>query len=147
MARDIGVSRERVRQVLKALKLPTRTRVSSPTDPSKTVRCKHTMVTGHRGAASELYAAADLIERGYEVFRAVSPAAKADLLIEKPDGSVERIQVRTGKRHKGINNKGTRLTYDNKGKYDRLAVVIPTEARILYIPPFEDPTATPEPGG
>jgi len=48
----------------------------------------------HRGTISELVAAADLTEKGYEVFRALDPCASCDLLTLK-DGKTQRVQVRT----------------------------------------------------
>ena len=48
----------------------------------------------HRGTISELTAAADLTEKGYEVFRALDPCASCDLVALK-DGKMQRVQVRT----------------------------------------------------
>ena len=51
--------------------------------------------SGETGARSELLVCANLIKRGYEVFRAVSPHCSCDLLVLK-SGITERIEVRTG---------------------------------------------------
>lgn len=53
--------------------------------------------SGHIGALHELLACADLIRRGYEVFRAVSPASPFDLIIFSKRG-MERVEVRTAVR-------------------------------------------------
>jgi hypothetical protein len=51
---------------------------------------------GTRGAVSELRVAADLMERGYEVFRALSPSCSCDIAVLK-DGRLLRIECRTGR--------------------------------------------------
>ena len=48
------------------------------------------------GAAAELRVCADLLQRGFEVFRAVSPDASADLVIFKQGGPILRVEVKTG---------------------------------------------------
>jgi len=48
-----------------------------------------------KGAISELLVAGDLLFKGYEVFRAVSPACSCDLIAQK-NGRLTRIEVRTG---------------------------------------------------
>lgn len=50
--------------------------------------------SGKRGALSELLVSADLIERGYDVFRAVSQSAPCDLVAMRGD-NIFRIEVRT----------------------------------------------------
>lgn len=55
------------------------------------------LCAGTVGAVGELVTAADLLQRGYEVFRSVSPAATCDLLISR-NGHILRIEVRTGRR-------------------------------------------------
>ncbi len=52
------------------------------------------------GTLSELIAAADLMERGYFVFRALSSAAPFDLLAVKEGRSV-RVEVRTASKQNG----------------------------------------------
>jgi len=47
-----------------------------------------------RGAISELRAAADLMNRGFEVFRAESPLASCDLIILK-DKIMKRVEVKS----------------------------------------------------
>lgn len=50
--------------------------------------------SGTVGAVSELVVCADLLKRGYEVFRAVSPSCSCDLAILK-EGKLHRVEVRT----------------------------------------------------
>lgn len=50
---------------------------------------------GNTGAAAELQVAADLLRKGRQVFRAVSPHASCDLLVLDEDGAFTRIEVRT----------------------------------------------------
>lgn len=71
------------------------------------------------GAISEMTVCADLLARGYEVFRSVSPACGCDLVAYR-DGVCVRVEVRTGKRYSNGN-----LCYPKgaRGHYDVMAVV------------------------
>jgi hypothetical protein len=77
--------------------------------------------TGTVGAISELVASVDLMRNGFEVFRAVSQACSADLVVLR-DGRMWRVEVRTGHRWNGS------LTYPwarkDIGRADVLAVVV-----------------------
>jgi hypothetical protein len=53
-----------------------------------------TIPTASTGAVSEMIVCADLLERGYEVFRAVSAASSCDILAMKGNQYV-RVEVRT----------------------------------------------------
>ncbi len=85
------------------------------------------------GASSELKVCADLLDRGYDVFRAVSPQCPCDLIAHK-DGRLCRVEVRTGSKltpdtiKYAINKK-----YD-QGRQDIFAVVLPSQ--IVYSPPL-----------
>jgi hypothetical protein len=59
--------------------------------------------TGTVGAISELAVAADLMRKGYAVFRALSPSCWCDLIAHK-DGVMFKVEVRTA--YKYINPKG-----------------------------------------
>jgi len=48
-----------------------------------------------RGAYGELLVCCDLLHKGYDVYRSVSPAAKCDLVVIRPP-IMYRIEVRTG---------------------------------------------------
>lgn len=84
--------------------------------------------TSNTGAAHELLVSADLMLKGYEVFRALSPDCPCDLAILK-EGRLLRVQVTTGYR----NLKG-KVTWPPKdpSKHDLLAVVISGD--ITYSP-------------
>jgi len=85
---------------------------------------------GTVGAIGELVVAADLLQRGYEVFRSLSPSASCDLAILK-DGQLLRIEVRTG-----YQSAEKKLIVSNKNhRADVLAVN--TNAGIIYIPTLE----------
>jgi hypothetical protein len=77
--------------------------------------------TGTIGAISELVICADLMKRGYHVFRAVSPSCPCDLLILM-DGRPLRVEVTSGI----MNNNGT-ISYSRhvKENFDMLAIVLP----------------------
>jgi hypothetical protein len=81
---------------------------------------------GTQGAIAELKVAAYLAERGYAVFRAVSPNSLCDLIVWK-DGKAQRIEVKTGQI---LATGGISATYPKPGRYfDILAVVLPNEIR------------------
>jgi len=83
------------------------------------------------GAISELRVAVDLMSRGYNVFRAMSPSCPCDLTVFKDD-KLLRIEVRTG--HMSISGK----TYNFKKERDKAdvwAIVFPD--KIIYEPSLE----------
>lgn len=91
--------------------------------------------SGTIGAISELVAAIDLGRKGYEVFRAISPAASCDLIALK-NTFTYRIEVRTGS--KLINS--SHSCYRHRIGYDRqdfLAIVLPNDT-VIYEPPLPD---------
>lgn len=90
------------------------------------------MSTGTTGAVSELIAASDLTLRGYDVFRAVSPAAPCDLIAIRGDRLV-RVEVRTGYRNRdgSINH---RPTPKDSGRQDCFAVVDIISRAVIYMP-------------
>lgn len=95
---------------------------------SELQQIKHS--TGVRGAISELLVAADLLERGYEVFRAVSQSCSCDLVATKPNVFLS-IEVRTGKRllHGNLNHSR------NNVRAMILAVVCHNEDDMIYYVP------------
>jgi hypothetical protein len=100
--------------------------------------------TGTLGAISELIICADLMKRGYHVFRALNPACPCDLLILL-NGKTFRIEVTSGYR----SDNGTLVwSKHNIDLYDVLALVMP-DGEIVYnglddpIPPV----VKSEPGG
>ena len=97
------------------------------------------LATASRGAVSEMVAACDLMERGYEVFRALSPACSCDLIALGPDGAL-RIEVRTGRRNTVTGqlmfarNDGRGTTKRSDGDLDHYAIVASTQ--VAYDPPL-----------
>ena len=94
-----------------------------------TVEYRHS--NANIGAASELVAAADLIAKGYEVFRAQTPNASCDLIALK-NGICERVEVRTGR----MRSDGTvTCGFDggDHGRSDLLAVVLKAERMVYYV--------------
>lgn len=87
---------------------------------------------GKTGAIVELAVAVDLLRRGFDVFRALSPSCSCDLVALKP-GLVLRIEVRTmiyyekGQRCYATAPKDT-------SKFDVLAAWDPIKETIQYIP-------------
>lgn len=72
-----------------------------------------------RGAVAELVACINLVNDGYEVFRAVSPSCSCDLIAQK-SGQMFRVEVRTGT----LTPTGKRY-FPAYGQYDMLIVVYP----------------------
>jgi hypothetical protein len=86
--------------------------------------------TGTRGAISEVVVCADLMERGMEVFRAVSPACSCDLAILNNAGLL-RVEVRTGYRDL-ITGK---INAQRNHNADILAICVNGE-EVIYEPPI-----------
>lgn len=87
------------------------------------------MASGHVGAMNEMKTCCDLIKRGFEVFRSVSPANGVDLVIIDENKKTLRVEVTTGRYLPS--GAITYTTHDNE-KYDIIAVV--TDKEIKYIP-------------
>lgn len=86
--------------------------------------------TGTVGAIAELVVSADLMKRGYEVYRALSQSSSCDLLALK-NGILTKIEVKTG-----YTNGATGSLSFPKGKMraDIFAVVDHRNGTITYIP-------------
>ncbi len=84
--------------------------------------------TGTTGALSELKVAIDLLAKGHEVFRAMSPACSCDLAVLK-DGVLLRLEVKTG--HYWCGKLYPAPSRPNQ-KYDILAIVSPHTNEIIY---------------
>ena len=84
------------------------------------------------GTLSELQVCMDLLWKGHEVFRAVSPACSCDLAILRHN-KLLRIEVTTGHYMSG------RLQYGphKLENYDILAVVPPDDSDIVYLGDFD----------
>ncbi len=96
------------------------------------------MNTSDRGAISELAVAVDLMYRGFEVFRALSPASSCDLIIYR-DGKALRVEVKTDRR---LAFKTHRKKEGSKFLEKTDIVAIPMEGYIDYYPtlPKQEPT-------
>lgn len=90
--------------------------------------------TGAVGAIHELVVSADLMKRGFNVFRALSPSCPCDLAILR-DGKLIRVEVTTG--YVGL-PPANKLSYPKRkeGCYDLLAVV--SQNGIHYFPELRD---------
>ncbi len=87
------------------------------------------LTTGSIGTIGDLGVAADLLKRGYDVFKSISPACWTDLVVYV-DGRFQSVEVKTGYR-----TATGRLVYGKpRTKTDIVAVLLPNE--IVYIPPF-----------
>ena len=80
---------------------------------------------------SELRVAVDLLSKGYEVFRAVSPACSCDLVALREGQLPLRIEVRTANFQ--LNSRATMPRHSaDAGKQDHFAFVLPNS--ISYEP-------------
>jgi hypothetical protein len=96
---------------------------------------KTDLPTGTVGAIAELAVAVDLMDRGYEVFRALSPSCSCDLAVLM-NGTLIRIEVRSGY----LRNASTKLLFSkparDDGRFDIYAVVLHSDPRnIIYLDP------------
>ena len=87
--------------------------------------------SGTRGAIGELTICVDLLSKGYEVFRSVSPTSSCDLAILK-DGKLLKVEVRTGYRSRS----GNLMFKKTDRGHDIYAVVIGNNT--MYIPPLPE---------
>lgn len=95
-------------------------------------RALYNVPTGTIGAIGELRVSVDLLQKGYAVFRALSPSCFCDLLISK-NNKFFSVEVRTG--YKIIT--GKIIFPPIKGVNPHLvAIVLPNE--IVYKPDLED---------
>ena len=87
------------------------------------------LATGTVGAIGELLVSVDLLKKGYEVYRALSPACSGDLIIEK-DNKIQKVEVRTG--YKNLNQ--TIYCPKQNIKADIKAIIIHSnkEIEIIY---------------
>lgn len=136
MSRRLGVSTERIRQILIALGLPTSTSRSrqepATKRPTTGVSLEHCNNTTARGTWAELVVAADLVCRGYEVFLQRSGGSSCDMISLK-DGRCERVEVKLGT---WSSSKWRSPAYRDTGLHDRF-VIVGTDNSIKYEPPFE----------
>ena len=95
------------------------------------------LTCGTKGALGELAVSSDLMKRGYEVFRALSPDAAFDLIASK-GAMLLRIECRCGTFHAKTGKISFAKTQPRSGRVlpDHYAVVL--SGQIVYEPPLED---------
>lgn len=87
------------------------------------------------GAAAELVAAADLMRRGFPVYRACAPAANFDL-VAVVEGRLLRVEVRSA----SLSASGRLYCHaPARDRWDVLAMV-DQHGAVTYRPPFVRPT-------
>jgi hypothetical protein len=89
---------------------------------------------GQRGALSELIVCCDLLSKGFQVFRPVSPHSPCDILILTPDWKTVRVEVKTA-----TPNKDGKVPCDMRrqvGMFDIVAFVF-SDGRIEYRKPAD----------
>lgn len=83
------------------------------------------LVASTRGAANELVVAVDLMRRGYDVYRAVSPALACDLVVMR-GALAMRVEVRSTSRDvRGTGRVKIPILPRDKGRFDVAALVEP----------------------
>lgn len=96
------------------------------------------LATGTVGALAEMAVAVDLLERGYEVFRSVSPAATCDLVVLLGTRSL-RVEVRTAYL-RGETDLHINIPQKDAGRQDLYGFVVHTSPRqISYVWPDKTP--------
>jgi len=83
--------------------------------------------TGTVGAIGELKIGIDLLSKGWEVYRALSPSSSCDLIALKGEITI-KIEVRTGQ----VGQKNQIIYPKNNIRAGYVAVVVPN--KIIYIP-------------
>lgn len=86
-------------------------------NPSKNVS------PGTKGAIKELMVSVDLMNKGYQVFRAFSPQAPCDLIALK-DGKCLRVEVTTGHLYKCGGEDKLGWDRHNPENYDVIVVIL-----------------------
>ncbi|MGH7745478.1 MAG: hypothetical protein ACREQ5_11910 [Candidatus Dormibacteria bacterium] len=89
------------------------------------------LCTNAIGAIGELRVSVDLLAKGYEVFRAVSPSSSCDLIAIK-NGRSLRLEVRTGRVYRTTGKMSYTIQPKDAGKSDHYAIVLTDE--IVYHP-------------
>lgn len=92
---------------------------------------------GTTGAIGELTVALDLMKKGYEVHRAMSPCSSSDLIAIKDD-RIYRFEVRSARKHKLT---GKLMFSKRNVRAENIAVSILSEGTIEYQPSIHIPCA------
>jgi hypothetical protein len=92
----------------------------------------HGTNTGNIGALGEILVIHDLMSKGYEMFRAISPCSTCDMVALR-DGRLFRVEATKGKR----SSKRLNWSHHDPARYDLLAVW-EENGSITYSPALED---------
>ena len=110
------------------------------TNKYRTLNPRLGLAAGTVGALGELLVAADLLKRGYEVFRAMSPSCSCDLAVLK-NGKLMRVEVRTGYRsgQRSVDDPDNVFIGNASGihRADLLAIVVHSPTMIQYRPQLD----------
>lgn len=91
---------------------------------------------GSVGGVAELLVCADLLRKGYDVFRSVTNSAACDVVVMR-DGLLCRVEVKAGRSLKS--GRGTFIIRPSQiGKHDVVAVALLDTSRIIYQPTIEE---------
>lgn len=129
IARQLRISRERVRQILLGLGLPTNV-PSRRRYAAAEIRFPFA-TTVSTGAVSELLVCADLLSKGWDVFRSISQCAKCDIIAQsRQTRNIIRVEVKSC----SVSGRGTvNHPKPKNDNYDHLAAVT-KDGRIFYKP-------------
>lgn len=94
------------------------------------------LASGTTGAIAELLISADLMRKGWNVFRALSPSCPCDLIIMR-DNIIKRIEVRSGYRLPSTGNLGFPKKNSDLGKSDHFAIYVHRTGEICYLPEID----------
>lgn len=82
-----------------------------------------------RGTLAELAVAVDLLEKHYEVFRAMNPTQDNDLIALKDD-KIYIIDAKSGRKNQSTG----KIYFPKKTKAPNYAIYVPSEKKIYYYP-------------
>lgn len=89
--------------------------------------------SGIVGAIAELTVCADLLNKGYEVFRSVSQSCSCDMVAMK-NGELKRVEVSSGWTSLDGKHYDTGNKIKEQHKYDLLAIYYHRDNTIVYTP-------------
>ena len=135
IAEQVGISRQRVSQLLTDLGLPTKIPREHRRGPlTKMYRYGPRTVPCVIGSISELIVAMDLLSRGLDVHRSLTPNSVVDLIaMSRTSTEIARVEVRSGKLNRLGQPNASRPTH---ARYDIFAITLP-DGEIVYSPPIE----------
>lgn len=97
---------------------------------------------GSIGACAEMVICADLLRRGYDVYRSLSPNADCDLIISFK-GKLCRVEVKSAIYKRG--RPMFRRERLDQTKFDMLALAFLRESRVIYQPSLAEFFKEPDP--